>query len=73
MAYLGVAAVLLLFVWEPRQWFLVDEWDFLANRSATNLDDLFRDHNLHRSTLPILIYARCSTSSGSSRTSLTWR
>ena len=37
-------------------WFAADEWDFLATRTAWNLDDLFRPHNEHWSTLPILAY-----------------
>ena len=38
------------------QWFHADEWDFLVTRSAGDLDDLFRPHNEHWSTLPILFY-----------------
>jgi len=38
------------------RWFLTDEWDFLANRTAGNLSSLFRPHNEHWSTLPILYY-----------------
>ncbi|MDQ1382145.1 MAG: hypothetical protein QOJ71_2864, partial [Actinomycetota bacterium] len=37
-------------------WFTADEWDFVAHRTAWNLDDLFRPHNEHWSTLPILVY-----------------
>ncbi len=37
-------------------WFYLDEWDFLANRTAWNLDDLFRAHNEHWVTLPIFVY-----------------
>jgi hypothetical protein len=37
-------------------WFTADEWDFVALRTAWNLDDLFRPHNEHWSTLPILLY-----------------
>jgi hypothetical protein len=39
-----------------RQWFVLDDWDFLANRSALSTHDLFRPHNEHWSTLPILAY-----------------
>ncbi len=39
-----------------RQWFFNDDWDFLAARTAGNLGDLFRPHNVHWSTLPILAY-----------------
>jgi hypothetical protein len=37
-------------------WFATDEWDFVAARTAWNVDDLFRPHNEHWSTLPILVY-----------------
>ena len=38
------------------EWFAQDEWDFLAARKATNLGDLFRGHNVHWVTLPVLTY-----------------
>jgi hypothetical protein len=38
------------------QWFYYDEWDFLAARKAGDFGDLFRPHNEHWSTIPILIY-----------------
>ncbi|MEJ7583563.1 MAG: hypothetical protein WKF43_05605 [Acidimicrobiales bacterium] len=38
------------------QWFFQDEWDFLADRDGGSLDDLFRPHNEHWSTLPIIVY-----------------
>jgi hypothetical protein len=39
------------------QWFFLDEWDFLAQRKAGDLNDLFRPHNgSHWGTLPILAY-----------------
>src|SRR5690606_32760272 len=53
--YLVVALPVLL-VATPDRWFLADEWDYLADRSATDLGDLFRPHNQHWSTLPILVY-----------------
>jgi hypothetical protein len=37
-------------------WFFADEWDFLAGRTGGDLGDLFRPHNSHWSTLPILTY-----------------
>jgi hypothetical protein len=37
-------------------WFYLDEWDFLAGRTAGNLSDLFRAHNEHWVTLPVLTY-----------------
>ncbi len=38
------------------EWFYLDEWDFLAQRKATSLGDLFRPHNEHWTTVPILFY-----------------
>jgi len=38
------------------EWFYLDEWDFLAQRKATNFGDLFRPHNEHWTTIPILVY-----------------
>jgi len=37
-------------------WFYLDEWDFLADRTAWNISDLFRAHNEHWVTLPVLVY-----------------
>jgi hypothetical protein len=37
-------------------WFFQDEWDFLANRTAFNVHDLFQPHNEHWVTLPVLGY-----------------
>src|SRR3954462_3119394 len=37
-------------------WFFIDEWDFLANRTAFNLHDVSAAHNEHRVTLPLLAY-----------------
>jgi hypothetical protein len=39
-----------------RQWFLLDEWEVLSRRSASHVDDLFRPHNEHWSTIPVLVY-----------------
>ena len=45
------------YLWLARRaWFVADEWDFLVHRSATSASDLFRPHNEHWSTIPILIY-----------------
>jgi hypothetical protein len=38
------------------QWFYFDEWDALATRKAGDLGDLFRSHNKHWVTLPVLAY-----------------
>jgi hypothetical protein len=45
------------FVWIARfEWFVGDEWDFLATRMAGSLNEVFSPHNQHWSTLPILEY-----------------
>jgi hypothetical protein len=63
-----VAAQALIFVallWTFRgRWFIADEWDFLAARTGGNLDSLFRPHNEHWSTLPILYYRLLWTAVG---------
>ena len=38
------------------EWFAQDEWDFLAARKVTDMGDLFRGHNVHWVTLPVLVY-----------------
>jgi hypothetical protein len=38
------------------EWFYLDEWDFLARRRASHLGDLFRAHNEHWVTIPVLVY-----------------
>jgi hypothetical protein len=38
------------------QWFFLDDWDFLANRSVTDVSGLFEPHVQHWTTLPILVY-----------------
>lgn len=50
-----VAAVAIPYI-ARHMWFYHDEWDFLADRTGGNLGDLFRPHNEHWSTLPILAY-----------------
>jgi hypothetical protein len=51
-----VAAALPLLIWMGSyRWFLGDEWTFLTDRSVS-LDDVFRAHNQHWSTIPVLAY-----------------
>lgn len=38
------------------KWFFLDEWDFLAGRSLTNVDDLLRPHNEHWTTIPLVLW-----------------
>jgi hypothetical protein len=50
------AALPLLLYWARHTWFFVDDWDFLAHRTAGNVGDLFRAHDQHWTTLPVLTY-----------------
>ena len=53
---LVVAFALLLYITRT-QWFYFDEWAFLTDRGFAGQPlDLFRPHNEHWSTIPILIY-----------------
>jgi hypothetical protein len=51
-----VGALILYAVVARGRWFLYDEWDFLSDRQIGSVDDLFRPHNVHWSTLPIIVY-----------------
>ena len=52
-----VAAAFLLYMLLARdQWFFQDDWDFIANRDGGSFRDLMRPHNVHWSTLPIVVY-----------------
>lgn len=48
-------AVPYLFWLGKDHWFFGDEWTFIAGRGV-NLGDLFRDHNQHWQTVPLLVY-----------------
>ncbi|MDQ4129386.1 MAG: hypothetical protein M3133_00085 [Actinomycetota bacterium] len=50
---LGVVALVVI---SRDQWFIADEWDFLADRPLDDLRALFIPHNEHWSTLPIVVY-----------------
>jgi hypothetical protein len=55
----GAAELCALVLWPVlgrNHWFVLDEWDVLATRKATDLGDLFRPHNEHWITVPILVY-----------------
>jgi hypothetical protein len=54
-AVIAVAVPVLLYQGRD-QWFLLDEWDFLANRTAGSPSDLFDPHYQHWTTVPILVY-----------------
>ena len=51
------ALIFIAFVWNFHgEWFVADEWVFLAGRTAGNLSGLFHPYHEHWSTLPILYY-----------------
>jgi hypothetical protein len=56
--FVAVVVVALPFYLAVNQhvWFNNDDWDYLATRSAGSIHDLFRPHNEHWQTLPILLY-----------------
>ena len=37
-------------------WFFRDDFEFLTSRQADSLNDLFRPHNTHWSTVPIFAF-----------------
>ncbi|MBP7628967.1 MAG: hypothetical protein KA758_00830 [Acidimicrobiales bacterium] len=51
-----LVAVPVLFHAGRHQWFFLDEFDFLAGRDLRDVRDLFRPHNEHWTTPPIVIY-----------------
>jgi hypothetical protein len=51
-----VIAFPLAIYWDRGTWFQLDDWDFLAARTAGSMNDLFRPHFEHWSTLPILAW-----------------
>jgi hypothetical protein len=51
-----VVALLVLLYLGRHRWFRYDDWDFVSSRSATSLRDLLEPHNVHWSTLPIIVY-----------------
>jgi hypothetical protein len=53
---LAVGGALILFHLGRYRWFCCDEWEFLAQRQAGNIRDLFRPHGGHWVTLPVLAY-----------------
>jgi hypothetical protein len=55
-AVVECGALVLWIVLGRSQWFYLDEWDFLAGRRAGDLGDLFRPHNEHWTTVPIVVY-----------------
>jgi hypothetical protein len=53
---LAVASVPLYLAFARHEWFFLDEWDFLADRTAWNVGDLLRPHVNHWTTLPIIAW-----------------
>jgi hypothetical protein len=54
--YVAAALPLLLFVLGDHFWFLRDDWFFITDRELRSVGDLFRDHNGHWSTVPIVVF-----------------
>jgi hypothetical protein len=55
-AAVEAAALVLYMVLGRWLWFYNDEWDYLVTRRAGDVGDLFRPHNEHWQTLPVLLY-----------------
>jgi hypothetical protein len=55
-AVVELVALVGIFQYARNWWFYFDEWDFLATRTAGSLHDLFRPHNEHWVTVPVLVY-----------------
>jgi hypothetical protein len=55
-AVVELAGFVLCVILGRSAWFNRDEWDFVAGRRAGDLRDLFRPHNEHWTTVPILVY-----------------
>jgi hypothetical protein len=53
---LAVASIPLYLVLARHEWFFLDEWDFLADRTGGNVGDLLRPHVNHWTTLPIVAW-----------------
>jgi hypothetical protein len=55
-AFITAAVPLVLFGIGRYRWFGGDEWYFLAGRELS-VSDLFRPHNQHWSTVPVLVFS----------------
>jgi hypothetical protein len=53
---LAISVPFVLFGVGSYQWFFRDDFMFLAGRDAGSLDDLFRPHNAHWTTIPIVAF-----------------
>jgi hypothetical protein len=54
--FLAVAVPVVLFGLGSYHWFFRDDFLFLSGREASSFDDWFRPHNVHWSTVPVLVY-----------------
>ncbi len=57
VAYLVVAAPLILLVLGRHRWFLSDEWSMIAGRDVDGFGGLFEPNNAHWVTLPAISYS----------------
>jgi len=53
---LVVGALAILTYFGRLRWFALDDWDFLADRRLGDVGDLFRAHNEHWSTVPVVAW-----------------
>jgi hypothetical protein len=56
LAVAAVGSIPLLLRDGRRQWFFLDEWSFLVNRSLSKPSSLFEAHNGHWVTVPVIVY-----------------
>lgn len=54
--FIAIAVPVVLFGVGSYHWFFRDDFLFLTGREARSLDDLFRPHNVHWSTVPVLAF-----------------
>ncbi len=55
VAVLVVVAVVVTALMARDMWFLSDEWEYLANRSVTDLDSMLRPYGGHWTTVPTIL------------------
>src|SRR5450755_2192572 len=54
--FVAIAFPVLLFGIGEYHWFFRDDFFFITGRQASSLNDLFRPHNTHWSTIPVLAF-----------------
>ncbi|MEO6629694.1 MAG: hypothetical protein ABIP03_14135 [Aquihabitans sp.] len=54
--YVAAALPLLIFKLGSYFWFFRDDWFFITGRELSSVDDVFRPHNGHWTTVPVVIF-----------------